>query len=118
MSVINDGNLKKGDTAVKRGHMTFFICLGLTIFFLIFSLPLSYIAGNGVSKATSEYIGKFLHKIVVDPSYLFKMYGRWFHQITNYHGDFSLALWIPILPFIIIPVGLIISTLFGSKSKK
>lgn len=113
MSKVRGEEWKEYDAAVKWMLTTFFICLGLTIFFLIFSLPLSYIVGNGVSKATFSYIGKFLNLIAENPSHLFKMYGRWFHQIMNYRGAFSWALWVPILPFITIPVGLIVSAMIS-----
>ena len=52
MSKVRGEEWKEYDAAVKWMLTTFFICLGLTIFLLIFSLPLSYIVGNGVSKAT------------------------------------------------------------------
>ena len=79
---------KEYDAAVKWMLTTFFICLGLTLFFFVFALPLSYLVGNGVSKATFSYIGKFLNLIASDPSHLFRMYSRWFHQVAVYRGAF------------------------------
>ena len=104
---------KEYDQAVKWMLTTFFICLGLSIFFFVFALPLSYIVGKGVSKDTMDYVGKFMALIAENPGHLFKMYGRWFQQIIHYRGAFSWALWVPILPFIIIPVGLIVSALIS-----
>lgn len=104
---------KEYDKAVRWMMITFFICLGISIVLFVFALPLSYLVGHGVSKDSLDMVEKFLNFIVSKPSHLFNMYGKWFKQIMNYHGKFSLSLWVPALPFITIPVGLIVSALFS-----
>ena len=39
---------------------------------------------------------------------LFSRYWHWIKQISNYHGAFSFSLWLPILPIISLPFGLLI----------
>ena len=58
-------------------------------------------------------IQKFLGLIVEKPSHLWAMYAKWFRQLIRYHGAFSLSLWLPILPFITLPVGLIVGALLS-----
>lgn len=103
---------KEYDKAVRWMMITFIICLVLTIFLFIFSLPLSYLVGHGISKSSTAVVQKFMGMILSNPDHLFDMYGRWSHQLWNHRGGFSLSLWIPILPFITIPLGLIISAIF------
>ena len=98
---------KEYDDAVRWMLTAFFICLGLSVVLFVTALPLSYVVGNGVSKGSMDVVSKFMHLILSNPDHLFKMYGKWFRQIMNHSGSFSLSLWIPLLPFIIIPVGLI-----------
>jgi type IV secretory pathway TraG/TraD family ATPase VirD4 len=104
---------KEYDSAVRWMTITFVICLVITIFMFIFALPLSYLVGHGVSKASFAAINKFLAMIAAKPSHLFNMYGKWFRQVWFYRGNFSLSLWVPLLPFLTIPVGLIIGALFS-----
>ena len=104
---------KEYDSAVRWMMITFFICLGLTILLFIFALPLSHLIGHGVSKESFADVNKFMSIILSKPSHLFTMYGKWIKQIIRYKGDFSLSLWIPILPILTIPVGLIIGAIFS-----
>lgn len=101
------------DSAVRWMMYTLLICVVLTIFMFIFSLPLSYLVAHGMSKASFDIIGKFLSLLVEKPGHLFAMYGKWFRQLIRYHGEFSLSLWLPLLPFIITPVGLIVGALLS-----
>ena len=104
---------KEYDKAVRWMTVTFLICLVLSIILFIFALPLSYLVGHGVSKSSTDVIQKFLALIARDPNHLFTMYGKWGHQLWNHQGGFSLSLWIPLLPFITIPLGLIVSAIFS-----
>ena len=98
--------------------ITLIICFVLTILLFIFALPLSYLAGHGISKSSMDVVQKFLSSIMNDSDYLFTMYGKWWHQLWNHHGGFSLSLWIPVLPFITIPLGLIIGYIFCSDNSR
>lgn len=101
------------DNAVRWMLITLLICTIITIFLFIFALPLSHLVGHGISKSSFTVIDKFLALIIEKPSHLWAMYGKWFKQVIHYKGNFSLALWIPLLPFITIPVGLIIGALLS-----
>lgn len=101
------------DSAVRWMMYTLLICVVLTILMFIFSLPLSYLVAHGMSKASFDMIGKFLGLLAEKPGHLFAMYGKWFRQLIRYHGEFSLSLWLPMLPFIITPVGLIVGALLS-----
>lgn len=96
------------DHAVQWMALTIIITLLVTILFAAFSLPLGYLIGNGVSKESMTTVGKFLTKIVNDPAYLFQQYGRWFNQLSKHSGSFHFGLWLPILPILALPTGLII----------
>ncbi|MBR3662135.1 MAG: type IV secretory system conjugative DNA transfer family protein [Alphaproteobacteria bacterium] len=104
---------KEYDQAVRWMLITFCICLVLTILLFIFAFPLAYLIEHGISKSSSEYVKKVISTILTNPSHLFDIYGKWFHLLFNYKGNFTWALWVPGLPFITIPVGLIISALFS-----
>ena len=95
---------KEYDDAVRWMMIAFLICLGLTVVMFIFALPLSYLVGHGVSKGTTEVVNKFLYLIATNPSHLFNMYGKWFMQVYHHQGSFSLSLWIPLIPFLIINI--------------
>ncbi len=88
--------------------LTVIITLLVTIFLAVISMPLGYIIGNGISKESIDNVGKFLGMIFNDPSYLFSRYWNWMRQIGNYHGTFSFSLWLPVLPILSLPIGLII----------
>ena len=96
------------DHAVQWMALTIIITLLITILLAAFSLPLGYLIGSGVSKESITTVGRFLTKIVNDPAFLFQQYGRWFNQLSNHNGNFHFGLWLPFLPFLSLPTGLII----------
>lgn len=96
------------DNAVQWMLMTFIITLLVTIALAIISMPLGYLIGNGISKDSLSEVSKFIQTIFSSPGYLFSRYWHWIKQISNYHGAFSISLWLPILPLISLPFGLII----------
>ncbi len=104
---------KEYDKAVRWMTITFFICLALAIVLFIFAMPLSYLVRHGISKNSMDMVSKFLDVIIKNPDHIFNLYSKWGKTVFNYRGDFALWLWIPLLPFITIPVGLIISALFS-----
>lgn len=104
---------KEYDKAVRWMTITFFICLAVSIVLFISAMPLSYLVRHGVSKQSMDMVSKFWDVILKNPDHLFNLYGKWFKTVFNYRGDFALWLWIPLLPFITIPVGLIVSALFS-----
>lgn len=105
---------KKGEeweeynNAVQWMVMTFIITSLVTIVLAIISMPLGYLIGNGISKDSLSEVSKFIQTIINSPSYLFSRYWHWIKQISNYHGAFSFSLWLPILPIISLPFGLLI----------
>ncbi len=104
---------KEYDKAVRWMTITFFICLALAIVLFIFAMPLSYLVRHGICKNSMDMVSKFLDVIIKNPDHIFNLYSKWGKTVFNYRGDFALWLWIPLLPFITIPVGLIISALFS-----
>ena len=94
--------------AVQWMVMTFIITFLVTIVLAIISMPLGYLIGNGISKDSLSEVSKFIQTIINSPSYLFSRYWHWIKQISNYHGAFSFSLWLPILPIISLPFGLLI----------
>ena len=99
------------DHAVQWMSLTVIITLVITIVLAAIALPLGYLIGNGVSKETIENVGKFMATIFNDPGYLFRRYGLWFNQISNSHGSFSLGMWLPIIPILTLPIGLIVGAM-------
>ena len=105
---------KKGEeweeynNAVQWMVMSFIITFLVTIVLAIISMPLGYLIGNGISKDSLSEVSKFIQTIINSPSYLFSRYWHWIKQISNYHGAFSFSLWLPILPIISLPFGLLI----------
>lgn len=95
------------DLAVRWMMMHVIISFFLTIFLTIFAMPMAYLLGSGISKDTLADAGKFLSTLSSQPGYLFSRYMNWFSQISNYKGKFSISLWVPILPFISMPLGII-----------
>lgn len=95
------------DHAVQWMVMTVVISLIVTIILAIISMPLGYLIGSGISKDTLGDVSKFISTIFNNPSYLFSRYWNWFKQLSSYHGSFSVSLWLPILPIITLPTGLI-----------
>lgn len=96
------------DHAVQWMSLTVIITLLVTIFLAVISMPLGYVIGNGISKESMDNVGKFMGMIFNDPSYLFSRYWNWMRQIGNDHGPFSFSLWLPVLPILSLPIGLII----------
>ena len=94
------------DNAVRWMAVTMIITLIVTLILTIFSLPLAYLIEQGISKKTIESVKMFLNAIQDRPSFFFKQYGSWTEKLTNSNG-FSISHWLPILPFISLPVGLI-----------
>lgn len=104
---------KEYDKAVRWMTITFFILLAVSIVLFVCAMPLSYLVRHGVSKSSMDMVNKFFSVILSNPDHLFNLYGKWGRTVFNYRGDFALWLWIPLLPFIIIPVGLIVSAMFS-----
>ena len=96
------------DHAVQWMLMTVIISFVVTIVLLVISLPLGYLIGSGISQGSMDDVYRFIKTILNNPSYLVSRYNVWFRQLSGYHGPFSVSLWLPILPFITLPVGLII----------
>ncbi len=94
------------DNAVRWMAMTMIITLIITLILTIFSLPLAYLIEQGISKKTIESVKLFLNAIQNKPSFLFTQYGNWMEKLMSSKG-FSISHWLPILPFISLPVGLI-----------
>ena len=101
------------DHAVQWMSLTVIITLLVTIFLAVISMPLGYVIGNGISKESMDNVGKFMGMIFNDPSYLFSRYWNWMRQIGNYHGPFSFSLWLPVLPILSLPIGLIIGAVIN-----
>jgi len=96
------------DHAVQWMSLTVIITLLVTIFLALLAMPLGYLIGNGISKASIDNVGKFMGMVFSDPGYLFSRYWSWMKQIGNYHGSFRFSLWLPILPLLSLPIGLIV----------
>ena len=99
------------DNAVQWMVITAIVTFVLTIFLAVFSLPIGYLIGAGISKSSIDVASRFIQAIFNDPSYLTSRYWSWFQQLTHYNGPFSVSLWVPILPFISLPVGLTVGFL-------
>ena len=108
---------KKGEeweeynSAVKWMTVTVLTAIGVTIFLAIVSMPLGYLIGTGISKQSISDVGKFISIIFSNPDYLFSRYWSWIKQLSNYNGNFSFSLWLPILPFISLPVILVVGVI-------
>ena len=50
---------KEYNSAVKWMVITVTISVAVTIFFAIFSMPLAYLVGNGISKESLDDVSKF-----------------------------------------------------------
>ena len=99
------------DNAVRWMVITFIASTVITILLALIAMPLGYLLGSGISKDTINDVSRFFALVLDRPDYLSSRYWSWFKQLINYHGDFSFSLWIPILPFISFPAGLLIGTL-------
>lgn len=101
------------DKAVKWMSLTFLITFLVTIVLAIFAMPLAYLVGEGISKESVDVVSKFLKTVITSPGYLFSRYWSWFRQLSSYQGSFSLSLWIPILPIIAFPIGIILGVILN-----
>ena len=90
---------KEYNDAVRWMVITGLISVGLTIFFALFSMPIAYLIGNGISKESLNDVSKFLSFTFNKSGFLQHRYWVWMKQVINYKGQFSLSLWIPSLPF-------------------
>lgn len=104
---------KEYDKAVRWMTITFFICLAISIALFVCAFPLAHLVRHGISKSSMDMISKFWSVVIKNPDHLFNLYGKWGKMVWNHKGDFALWMWIPLLPFITIPVGLIVSALFS-----
>ena len=95
------------DNAVRWMTLTFLISILVFIIFIYLSQPLAFLVQSGISKKSIAVVTKFIQKTLVDPGFLFNRYVRWFKQVFQYRGEFKISLWIPILPFILLPATLI-----------
>lgn len=95
------------DNAVKWMAMTLIITLVITLLLTIFSLPLAYLIEQGISKKTMESVKLFLQAIEQKPSFLFSQYSSWMHKLSASDG-FSISRWVPLLPALSLPIGLIV----------
>ena len=95
------------DKAVRWMVLTFIFSFIITVILAVLAMPLAYLIGNGISKDSVSDVMKFMGTIADRPGYLFSRYWNWFKQLSSYQGDFSVSLWLPILPFISLPIGII-----------
>jgi len=95
------------DKAVRWMAMTMIITITVTAFLTIFSLPLSFLLEHGISRENMQSVKMFVHEVFNRPSFLFKQYSNWGHKLSAAR-EFSISRWIPILPLISLPFGLII----------
>ncbi len=96
------------NSAVRWVALTVIITLLVTIFLAVIALPLGFLVGAGFSQQSLQSVSRFLGIVLSDPGYLFSRYWHWFGQLHNYNGPFSLSLWLPILPFLSLPLGLLV----------
>ena len=92
------------DNAVQWIMVSLILSLVVTIFFAIISMPLGHLIGKGISKDTIGDVQKFLGIVFQNPGYLISRYSNWFKQLSSYQGPFSVGLWIPIIPFLTLPI--------------
>ncbi|MBR2273810.1 MAG: type IV secretory system conjugative DNA transfer family protein [Alphaproteobacteria bacterium] len=96
------------DKAVRWMATTFIISVVVAMVLVYLSQPIAYLVQKGVSKENVDVAVRFLKKSLADPGFLYDRYIRWFKQAMRYSGAFKPSLWIPILPFIMFPLILII----------
>ena len=99
---------KEYNSAVRWIVITIIISVLLTIFLALVSLPLANFVGKGISKESLDEVSKFFSLVFSRSGFLYNRYWVWMKQLINYNGPFSASLWIPLLPFISLPLGLII----------
>ena len=98
---------KEYNSAVKWMVITITISILVTLFLALISMPLAYLIGNGISKDSINDVNKFFSLVFTKNGFLYNRYWIWLKQLFNYNGDFSISLWVPILPFISLPIGII-----------
>ncbi len=99
---------KEYNSAVRWMVITVLLSVLITIFLALVSMPLAYLIGNGISKDSIDDVSKFFSLTFNRSGFLYNRYWIWLKQLFNYSGPFSLSLWIPILPFISLPIGLLV----------
>lgn len=99
---------KEYNSAVRWMVITFAISIVVTILLTLIAMPLAYIIGNGISQKSMDDVAKFFDFAFNRSGFLYNRYWVWMKQLVNYSGPFSISLWIPILPFISLPTGIII----------
>ena len=95
------------DKAVRWMAMTMIITITVTAFLTIFSLPLSFLLEHGISRENMQSVKMFVREVFNRPSFLFNQYSNWARKLSAAR-EFSISRWIPILPLISLPFGLII----------
>ncbi len=99
---------KEYNNAVRWMSIVAIVSLLITIFFAITAMPLAYLVGKGISADSLEDVKKFLFLTFNKSGFLFNRYWIWMKQLYEYRGPFSLSLWLPIIPVISFPVGLVL----------
>jgi len=95
------------DKAVRWMAMTMIITMTVTVLLTIFSLPMSFLLEHGISKENMQSVKMFINAVFDHPTFLFKQYSRWMHKLSA-TSEFSISRWVPILPAISLPLGLIV----------
>lgn len=101
------------DKAVRWMALTVIFTLIITIILAIISMPLGYLVGSGISKDTIADASRFVQTVFEQPGFIFSRYWSWLTQLGNYSGPFSFSLWVPILPFITLPIGLVMGAILN-----
>ena len=102
---------KEYNSAVRWTVITIVISVIITLILALTSMPLAYIIGNGISKESINDVSKFFSLVFNKSGFLYERYWIWFKQLLNYNGPFAVSLWIPILPFISLPLGCLIGVI-------
>ena len=98
---------KEYNNAVRWMVITVTISVLITILLALISMPLAYVIGNGISKESLNDVSKYFSLVFSKSGFIYNRYWVWMKQLVNYNGPFSVSLWVPILPFISLPLGLI-----------
>ncbi len=105
MSIDKSGEeWKEYNDAVRWTTVSVLLFIASLIIFSLIALPLGYLIGEGFSQATLSQASKFFVTVFEKPSYLFSRYWNWMQQLSSQSGSFSLAMWVPTLPFIVSPI--------------
>ena len=98
---------KEYNSAVRWMVIAVTLSIIITLFLALISMPLAYIIGNGISKESMNDVAKFFSLTFNKNGFLYHRYWVWLKQLFNYNGPFSISLWVPILPFISLPLGML-----------